>query len=521
MKETRNAPAREARDSAEPTHERRGIILAGLMLATSLSAMDSSIVATAIPTIVADLGGFTQFPWVFSAYLLAMAVTIPLYGKLADHFGRKVLLIIGSAIFIAGSAAAGFAWNMGSLILFRGLQGIGAGALRPLTATIAGDLYNIEERAKIQGLLGSIWGISAVLGPLAGGLFTQFLTWRWIFFVNLPLGIAAIAVIAFYFHEQIEHRRVRIDYAGAALLIFGVGAIVLALLQGGGRWGWIDGRTGLTAGAGIAALVIFVLVEQRVENPIFPLWILKNRQLAGATLTTLVVGLLTLGVSAYVPTLAQTVFGATPILAGFLLGLMSIAWPTASSISGKIYLKIGFRDTALIGIALVIAATTIFTLVTPQSVVYLLAAGTLTMGFGLGLVTSPMIVGAQSVVDWGRRGVVTGAVTFGQMLGGTLSTAIFGSVFNSSLLSWFDHAPESIRSLLPSPDHAADFIHNPAQAGTAVVSYVRNGLYQAIHNVDLGLVVVGFLGLVVILGTPRSFSYIHEKNASHTRRTET
>jgi len=486
------------------------------MLATGLSAIDGSIVATAVPSIVAHLGGFTQFPWVFSAYLLTMAVTIPLYGKLADHFGRKRLLIIGSAIFVIGSVAAGFSWNMFSLILFRGLQGVGAGALRPLTATIAGDLYTVEERARVQGLLASVWGISAVIGPLAGGLFTQFLTWRWIFFVNLPLGIAAIAVVAAYFHEKIEHRNVQIDFAGSGLLVVGIGAIVLTLLQAGNVWSWTDPRTILTGAGGLVILALFVLREHRAANPIFPLWILGSRQLAAATLATLVVGLLTFGVSAYVPTFAQTVFGATPIVAGALLGLMTIAWPLAASISGRIYLKIGFRDTALIGSLLVLAGTGIFCLITQNSPLFAIAAGTITIGFGFGLISSPMLVGAQSVVDWGRRGVVTGAVTFGQMLGGTLSTAIFGSVFNSALVKWLAAAPASLRGQLPQPDHAADLIYNSHNAGSAVVAFVRSGLYFAIHRVDLGMLGVAVVGIFAVLFAPRVFTFIAARELTKT-----
>lgn len=494
-------------DAAGPV-PRRGLILAGLMLATGLSAMDSSIVATAVPTIVTALGGFTQFPWVFSAYLLSMAVTIPLYGRLADHLGRKKLLIAGCAIFLVGSTAAGFSWNMLSLILFRLLQGVGAGALRPLTATIAGDIYSVKERAKIQGLLASVWGIAAVLGPLAGGLFTQFLTWRWIFFVNIPLGIAAVFVIAAFFHEHIVHRDVRIDYAGSVLLVVGVGAIMLALLQAGSVWRWTDPRTIAFLLAGLAVMVVFVRREGRAANPIFPLWIFGNRELTGATLATLVVGLMTLGISAYLPTLAQAVFGATPLLAGVLLGVMSVAWPTASSISGHIYLKIGFRNTALFGGSLAVVGAIIFALVARHSVVYLLALGAITTGFGMGLIVSPMIVGAQSIVDWGRRGVVTGAVTFGQMLGGTLSTALFGSVFNSSLIRWMSGAPASIRASLPPPDRAVDVIGDSGGFAPAVVSYIRQGIYEAVHRVDLGLIAVAVVGLIIILRTPRDFVFI-------------
>ncbi len=485
------------------------------MLTTGLSAMDASIVATAVPTVVASLGGFTRFPWVFSAYLLAMAVTIPLYGKLADHYGRKRLLLVGSSIFLAGSAAAGFAWSMTSLILFRALQGVGAGALRPLTVTIAGDIYTVEERAKIQGLISSVWGISAVLGPLFGGLFTQFVSWRWIFFVNIPIGFAAMAMIWMHFHEKVVRRPVRTDYAGALLLVLGMGTIVFTLLQAGNAWPWASAKTVVAAGSGLLLMVLFVLRERKAANPVFPLWVFRERPLAGAVLATLVTGLVTFGVSAYVPTFAQSVYGASPIIAGGILGLMSISWPVAASYSGKLYLKIGYRDTALIGAVLVIAAAIVFSAVAETGSLLLLAAGTVGIGAGLGLVTTPMIVGAQSIVDWGRRGVVTGSVTFGQMLGGTLSTAIFGSVFNSGLATWFRQAPGAVRSQLPSPDHAADLLKN-GQSGP-VADFVRTGLYLAVHHVFMGLVVAGVAGILVILIAPRHFSYVGEAKFSGDR----
>jgi len=470
--------------------------------------MDASIVATAVPTVVASLGGFTRFPWVFSAYLLAMAVTIPLYGKLADHYGRKRLLLIGSSIFLAGSAAAGFAWNMTSLILFRALQGIGAGALRPLTVTIAGDIYTVEERAKVQGLISSVWGISAVLGPLFGGLFTQFVSWRWIFFVNIPIGIAAMMMIWAHFHEKVVMRPVRTDYAGALLLVLGMGAIVFTLLQAGNAWPWASAKTVAAGTSGLLLMILFVFRERRAANPVFPLWVFRERPLAGAVLATLMTGLITFGVSAYVPTFAQSVYGASPIIAGGILGLMSISWPIAASYSGRLYLKIGYRDTALIGAVLVIAAAIVLSAVAETGALLLLAVGTVGIGAGLGLVTTPLIVGAQSIVDWGRRGVVTGAVTFGQMLGGTLSTAIFGSVFNSGLAGWFRHAPAGLISRLPSPDHAADLLKN-GQSGP-VMNFVRTGLYLAVHHVFLGLVAAGVAGLLVVLVAPRHFGYVGE-----------
>jgi EmrB/QacA subfamily drug resistance transporter len=492
----------------------RGLVLLGLLLAIGLSAMDASIVATAVPAIAAALGGLTQFPWVFSAYLLATAATIPLYGRLADQFGRKRLLMTGSAIFVIGSVASGFSWNMPALILFRAIQGVGAGALMPLSMTIVGDLYTVEERARIQGVLASVWGISAVLGPFAGGLFTQYLTWRWIFFVNLPVGIAAIAVIAAFLHERPQRRAVRIDYLGAALLIVGLGAVMLALLQAGNAWRWSDPRT-LAAGAGgVIVMALFVAREQRAANPIFPLWILGNRTFAGATLAMMVIGLITLGLSAYLPMLAQAVFGATPILAGGLLGIISIAWVAAATVSGRLYMKIGFRSTAVIGAIIAGCGALTLSLLDQGTVIWLLAVGSAAIGFGFGFISSPLMVGAQSIVDWGRRGVVTGAVNFGQSFGSTISTALLGSVFNTTLVRWIAGAPLSLRALLPTPDHAVDALRSSTTT-SHVVSYLREGLSLAVHHVEIGILVAAVVGLaIIVFVVPRRFQPVSETHGA-------
>jgi len=487
----------------------RGFVLFGMILLTGLIAMDQTIVATAVPTIVRSLGGFTQFPWVFSAYLLTLAVTIPLYGKLADHFGRKRLILFGSVVFILGSVFAGLASSMTVLIIFRAVQGIGAGAIRPLTVTVIGDLYTVEERAKIQGLVASVWGVSSVVAPIVGGLFSQYLTWRWIFFVNVPLGIVAISIVALRFHERMAHRDTAVDFAGSGLLVAGIGALVLALLQAGGDWAWTSLQTLGTGGAGLLILVAFVLWERRAKNPIFPLWVFGSRQLTGAVLATLVVGLITLGMVAYIPTLAQGVFRASPVVAGSILGLMSIGWPLASSFAGRIYLKIGFRNTGLIGALFILASTLVCLLVSTRSSILLLAVGSFGLGVGLGLVTTPMIVGAQSVVDWGRRGAVTGAVTFGQMFGGTLSTAIFGSLFNGSLSRSLAAAPTSLAGQIPTPDRAASLLEQGG-AAPALVHFLQGGLLGAVHQVFVGLLVAGVAGAVILLAMPRVFSFIEQ-----------
>ncbi len=491
-----------------PAQMNRALVMVGMMLLTALIAMDQTIVATALPTIVSSLGGFTQFPWVFSAYLLTMAVTIPLYGKLADHFGRKRLIVFGGGLFVAGSVLAGVSWNMTSLIVFRALQGLGAGAVRPLTVTIIGDIYTTEERGRIQGLIGAVWGVSAVAGPLIGGLFSEFIGWRWIFFVNIPTGIMAVLVVWRFFHERIERRDTAVDLLGAGLLALGIGAIVLTLLQAGSGWAWRSPATISTGLAGLAVLACFVAWERRVANPILPFWVFKSRQLSGAVLATLVVGLITLAMAAYVPTLAQGVYGASPVVAGGLLGLMSIGWPLASAFSARIYGPIGFRDTALIGVLLILAGAGICAGIPRGGSLGLLAGPVFVLGMGLGLVSTPLIVGAQSVVDWGRRGAVTGAVTFGQMFGSTMSTAIFGGLFNSSLARWLSQAPPSLQALAPTPDRVANLLERGGGIPVPLLDLIRSGLYGAVHQVFAGLVVAGLAAGVVLIATPRKFEFV-------------
>src|SRR3954453_18361690 len=235
----------------------RGPVLIALMLSTALVALDATILATAVPSIVGDLGSFSQFPWLFSIYLLTQAVTTPLYGKLADIVGRRPLLFFGIAVFLAGSVLCGVAWSMPTQIIARAVQGIGAGAVLPMTITIVGDLYSVQERARVQGYVASVWGASAVIGPTLGGLFSEYLSWRWIFFINLPLGAIAAYMFARNFSEQVVRRRHRIDYRGTALLTSGLSLVIFGLLEGGVRWGWASSTSVLLFTVGLAALVAF------------------------------------------------------------------------------------------------------------------------------------------------------------------------------------------------------------------------------------------------------------------------
>jgi EmrB/QacA subfamily drug resistance transporter len=485
----------------------RSKVLAGLVLAMGLAAMDTTIVATAVPSIVRNLGGFSLFTWVFSAYLLTQAVTVPIYGKLADLHGRKPVLLVGAVIFLVGSALCGMSWSMPTLIAFRAVQGIGAGAVQPIVTTAVGDMYTIEERARVQGWLSSVWGISAIVGPAVGGFFAEYASWRWIFYVNVPLGAVALFMVGTYLHENVERKRHSIDYAGAVLLATAVGLLMLGLLEGGTGWAWLSALSLLTFVASAVALVAFVWQERRAAEPIVPPWVFGRRLLITANLATASLGLLIMGLSTFLPTYAQDVLGANAIVAGFALAVMSIGWPLASTFSGTFYLRIGFRNTALIGAVSCLASGIFFSALSVSAPVSLVALGSLIMGVGFGFLSTSLIVGLQAVVDWDRRGTVTGANMFSRQLGQTVGAAIFGTVANAALTRWLEHAPSSEAGPVPKTvDAASRFLgSNGSHLDTATEHYVRHGLYLAVHHVFLGLIIVSALTVVVLILTPRHF----------------
>jgi EmrB/QacA subfamily drug resistance transporter len=428
----------------------RGPVLLGVMLSIGLVAIDSTILATAVPAVVDDLGGFTQFPWLFSVYLLAQAVSVPLYAKLADQYGRKPLMLFGIGLFVVGSLLCGVAWSMGSLIAFRAVQGLGAGAVQPIGMTIVGDIYSIEERAKVQGYLASVWALASVIGPTLGGVFADYLSWRWIFFVNLPLGLAAAWMLWRHFTEDVERRRHRIDLAGSFLLAGGGVLLLLALLEGGIRWAWDSGTSiGLFAVAA-ALLVGFVLVERRAAEPVLPLWVFRHRVLVASMLASIVVGVLMMGLTTYVPLYAQAVLGKGAVVAGFALAAMTLGWPIAASNSGRLYLTLGFRATMLLGGVIGLTGAALLLTIGPDSSILHLAAPSFVMGIGFGLVASPSIVAAQSSVTWQHRGVATGSTMFARSVGSAVGVAVFGAIANGVVASQIGRGVPDLESLTPA-----------------------------------------------------------------------
>jgi MFS family permease len=360
--------------------------------------------------------------------------------------GRKPVILFGIAVFALGSLLCGVATSMLGLIIFRAVQGIGAGAIQPMTMTIAGDLYTLSERARVQGYLASVWAMSSVAGPVLGGLFAEYVSWRWIFLINLPLCALAAWMLVRSFAESAPRRRQSVDYAGAALLTVGAGAVILGLLEGGQAWAWSSPvGIGIFVG-GAALLVSFVLVERRARNPILPLWVFTRRVVIASSLVSVLVGAIVLGATSYVPTFTQGVLGTGALVAGLTVGALSLGWPLAASLAGKVYLRLGFRTTALIGSgsAALGAASTL--LITQHSTVWQIAASCFVIGAGMGLVATPTLIAAQTSAEWTERGVVTSANMFARSIGSAVGVAVFGAIVNSRVGPTDHPAPATLAS---------------------------------------------------------------------------
>ena len=408
-------------------------MLVALVLSMALVAMDTTIVATAIPQVVGDLGGIDEVGWVFSVYLLAQTVTIPIYGKLADLYGRKPILVFGVVVFLLGSALSAAAWNMVALIGFRALQGLGAGSIGATVNTVAGDLYTVEERGRIQGYLSSVWGISAVVAPAVGGLFAQYASWRWIFLINLPIGALALVLIVRGLHEDVVRTRHRIDYAGASLVLLSIGLLILGLLEGGSSWAWDSAGSITTFAVALVAGAAAVFVERRAAEPMLPTWLWTRRLTVATYAATATAGMIVIGLSVYLPNWGQQVLGLSPVAAGFMAASMSMTWPVTSAYSARLYLRIGFRDTALIGALIAVAAGMGLSLLHSDAAVWQPVLYTALMGAGMGLLFTPLIVGLQNTVGWSQRGTITGGTMFSRFLGQSLGAAAYGAAFNAGL----------------------------------------------------------------------------------------
>ena len=417
------------------TH-RVGVVFSGLMLVMLLAALDSTIVATALPTIVGDLGGLERLSWVTSAYLLAQTAVTPLYGKLGDQLGRKRILQSAIVLFLIGSGLCGIAGSMTELILFRAVQGLGAGGLIVLVQSTVGDIVSPRERGRYQGLFGAVFGLASVAGPLLGGVIVEHLSWRWIFYVNLPIGLIALSVISATLPVVSVRTRPVIDYLGAGLLAGALSAIVLVASLGGTTWAWASSPTILVALAGIVLLAVFLVIERRAAEPVLPIAVLRDEVFRIAGPLSLIVGFALFGSVTFLPLFFQTVFAASPTGAGLRLIPLMGGLVITSIGSGRIISRTGhyrafpIAGTAVMTIGLFLLSRLKVNTPSASADVYLLV-----LGLGLGMVMQVLVLAVQNAVDYSVLGAATSGVTLARGIGGSLGAAVFGTIFSSRLRS--------------------------------------------------------------------------------------
>jgi EmrB/QacA subfamily drug resistance transporter len=402
-------------------------------MAMFLAALEATAVGTAMPTVVAELGGVSRYSWVFSAYLLAATTTVPMYGKLADLFGRRLIFTIAISLFLLGSALCGVAVTFPQLIVFRTIQGLGAGGVMPIAITLVGDIYTLEERGRMQGLFSAVWATSSLVGPAAGGLITDFLSWRWVFYINVPFGLTAVVLLRAFLKEEGERKEHTLDYLGTISLTLSVAILLLALLEGPELWGWMDPRTLGMILISIVGLILFLWQETRHPEPMLPLDLFKNRVIAVASMGGVLMGTLMYCAAAFVPMFTQGVLGGTAVDAGMTLAPMSVGWPIASTTSGWLLMRFGYRPFILLGSGFGVLGCLILAMADPAAGRLPVMAAMFVLGLGLGFTSTPYLLAVQNAVPWNRRGVATSSVQFFRSIGGAIAVAALGAVLNAEL----------------------------------------------------------------------------------------
>jgi EmrB/QacA subfamily drug resistance transporter len=436
----------------------RPLTVVSLLLGLFLAAMEMTVVSTAMPTVVAELGGLPLYAWAFAGYMLAATVTVPIWGKLADLRGRKPVLLSGLGLFLVGSFGCGWAGSMAWLIAWRAVQGLGAGAMQPITFTIVGDLFDVHERGRMQGLFGAVWGIAGLVGPLVGGAIVHAVGWRWIFWVNLPFGIASAAVLLLAYHERPERHEHRLDVGGAALLAL---AVVAALLSARSRGSALAGvPVALLAGAA------FLAVERRAREPLLPLDLFATRVMAVSSAAGALMGAAMMATVTFVPLWVQSVLGAPPTAAGAAIAPMALGWPVASAISGRLMPRLGYRRLLVGGFAVTATAAILLALfLRPGTPLRAVQSLTALFGAGLGLANPPLLIAVQTSVPWNRRGVATASTIFFRTIGGTLAVGLLGGAL-AHALAGAGAAPALVEKLLGPERSALD----PAQVASVAAA---------------------------------------------------
>jgi EmrB/QacA subfamily drug resistance transporter len=463
----------------------RPLVIASIMATMFMVAIEATIVSTAMPQIVAELGGLQFYSWVFSSFLLTQTAMTVVFGKLSDIYGRRPMMLVGIAIFLAGSVLAGFAWSMPSMIAFRLIQGIGAGAMQPVAMTIVADLYPARERGKIQGYLASVWATSAVIGPLAGGIIIHHLSWAWIFWINVPLGLVAAAGFIAFLHERVKRESRSIDIPGAALFTIAIAALMVALTETLDA-GW--GPTLVAVALFCVCGVLFMIWETRAKDPMISLSLWAHRPIAAVNGATLLAGMALMGLTTFLPIYVQGVLHQSTIVAGLALTMLMVGWPTGATVAARTLRRFGLRQLIVTGSVLIPIGAAVFVLLTPSSSPTMAGVGSLIMGFGMGLVSVSALVLIQEIVDWSQRGSVTASNLFARNLGSTLGAALLGAVLNFGLSRSENVGPVT-------SDRLRQLLEGRGNLSTADAA-IHTALAQSLH---LTFLVMFLLSLAVVL----------------------
>ena len=502
----------EGAPTLDMSARRRLAVTLGVITGMFLAALEATVVGTAMPTVIASLGGLSHYSWVFSAYLITSTITVPVWGKLSDLYGRRLFFQLGIAVFLLGSVLSGVSATMGQLIVFRAIQGLGAGALVPLGMTIIGDVYTVEERARMQAFFSGVWGLSSVVGPVVGGFITDRLSWRWVFYVNVPVGLAAALIMQVALKEPRRHGRPSIDYAGAALLMASITLLMLALVEGGATLrAFASARNlALLAGAGLLG-ALFIRAERRAPDPIVPLGLFRNRVVSVSVSAGFLAGVAMFGAISFVPLFAQGALGSTATEAGSLLMPLMLSWVGLSVVGGRLLLRVGYRPTTLAGLFLLtlgFALLSSFQRTTPRLWLYV---DLVLIGAGLGLSMLTLLIAVQQSVGRAQLGIATSLNQFSRSIGGAVGVAVMGAVLSAGLASHLQRVARSGSGSL-TPERAAELASNPsaliepqarASLPPEVLAELQGAMAAAIHNVFWTGTAVAGLSLLVALRLPR------------------